>query len=281
MIATIPPRHLKYWSYAALATADTRNNIHNKNAGDAPSRIISKFSVKILLKNFIPFGIDAMVWQQTDNKIEPRAIRGMLLGRESDGNGQFVKLHKKNKVISTRNFKVPNILLDNKEASQKLGTRREDSDPEGIEANLLVEKEGPHTGESLPDSNVPTSEQIADDGGHYVAPDNITTPKVVELSETGSFGTARSTDHELSKRMDSGSGNSDSLPPPPPASETITVEKMRAKNGRKPKEVNDARPAVLPTLDPNDIKAADIRKSLKQSESPKHSLKGKEKDRDI
>ena len=62
--------------------------------------------MKILLKNFIPFGIDAMVWQRTDNKLEPRAIRGTLLGRESDGNGQFVKLHKKNKVISTRNFKV-------------------------------------------------------------------------------------------------------------------------------------------------------------------------------
>ena len=63
---------LKYWSYAALAAADTRNNIYNKNAGDAPLRIISKFPVKILLKNFIPFGIEAMVWQQTDNKLEPR-----------------------------------------------------------------------------------------------------------------------------------------------------------------------------------------------------------------
>ncbi len=47
---------LKYWSYAALAAADTMNNIYNKNAGDAPLRIISKFPVKILLKNFIPFG---------------------------------------------------------------------------------------------------------------------------------------------------------------------------------------------------------------------------------
>ena len=45
------------------------------------------------------------------------------------------------------------------------------------------------------------------------------------------------------------------------------------KNGRKPEEVNDDRPVVLPTLDPNDIKAADVSESLKQSKSQKHSLK--------
>ena len=45
------------------------------------------------------------------------------------------------------------------------------------------------------------------------------------------------------------------------------------KNGRKPEKVNDARPVVLPTLDPNDIKASDVSESLKQSKSQKHSLK--------
>ena len=88
----------------------------------------------------------------------------------------------------------------------------------------------------MPDSNIPTTEQIADDDGHYVAPDQSTTPKVVELSETGSFGTARSTDFELSKKMDSDSGNSDSSPPLPPASETITVEKKRGKKHKKKSE---------------------------------------------
>ena len=271
---------LKYWSYAALAAADTRNNIYNKNAGDAPLRIISKFPVKILLKNFIPFGIEAMVWQQTDNKLEPRAIRGTLLGRDPSSYGQFVKLHKKNKVISTRNFKVPNLLLD-KEDNQKLGIRREDFDPEAIEANLLVEKEGSYTDESLPDSDIPTSEQITDDTGHYVAHERSTTPKVVELSETGSFGTTSSTDHELSERMHSDSGNSDSLPPLPPVSEPITFEKRRVKNGRKPEKVNDDRPVVLPTLDPNDIKAADVSESLKQSKSQKHSLKRRRSQEDM
>ena len=242
---------LKYRSYAALAAADTRNNIYNKNAGDAPLRIISKFPVIILLKNFIPFGIEAMVWQQTDNKLEPRAIRGTLLGRDPSSYGQFVKLHKKNKVISTRNFKVPNLLLDDMVVNQKLGSRREDFDPEIIEANLLVQKEGPYTDESLPDSDIPTTKHISDDNSHYVAPDQSTTPKIVELSETGSFGTTSSTDHELSKRMDSDSGNSDSLPPLPPVSEPITFEKRRVKNRRKHAKVNDARLAVLPTLDPN------------------------------
>ena len=36
-----------------------------------------------------------------------------------------------------------------------------------------------------------------------------------------------------------------------------------------------SRTVVLPTLDPNDIKSADISKSLRQSESLKHSLKRK------
>ena len=275
------PLGLKYWSYAALAAADTRNNIYNKNAGDAPLRIISKFAVKILLRNFIPFGIEAMVWQQTDNKLESRAIRGTLLGRDPSSYGQFVKLHKKNKVISTRNFKVPNLLLDNKEVNQKLGIRKEDSDPEAIEANLLIEKESPYTDESSPDSNIPTSEQITDDAGHYVAHEQSTTPKVVELSETGSFGTTSSTDHELSERMDSNSGNSDSLPPLPPVSEPITFGKRRVKNGGKPEKVNDARPVVLPTLDPNDIKAADVSESLKQSKSQEHSLKRRRSQEDM
>ena len=52
---------LRYWPYAALTATDTRNNIYNQNAGDAPLRIISKFLVNILLKNFISFNIDAMV----------------------------------------------------------------------------------------------------------------------------------------------------------------------------------------------------------------------------
>ena len=38
--------------------------------------------MKTSLKNFIPFGIGAMVWQHTDNKLGPRAVRGTLLGRE-------------------------------------------------------------------------------------------------------------------------------------------------------------------------------------------------------
>ena len=133
----------------------------------------------------------------------------------------------------------------------------------------------------MPDSNIPTSEQIADDDGHYVAPDQSTTPKVVELSETGSFGTTGPNNHELSERMGSNSGNSDSLPPLPPVSESITVEKRRVKNGRKPEKVNDARPAVLPTLDPNDNKAADVSESLKQSKSQKHSLKRKRSQEDM
>ena len=41
--------------------------------------------MKTFLKKFIPFGIDAMVWQHTDNKLEPRAVRDTLLGREPFG----------------------------------------------------------------------------------------------------------------------------------------------------------------------------------------------------
>ena len=272
---------LKYWSYAALAAADTRNNIYNKNAGDAPLRIISKFRVKILPKNFIPFGIEAMVWQQTANKLEPRAVRGTLLGKDPSSYGRFVKLHKKNKVISTRNFKVPSLLLDDMAVNQKLGSRREDFDPEVIEANLMAEKDGPENDESSPDTDFATTELISSNDSHYVAPDQSTNPKVVELPKTGSFGTTRSTDHELSERMDSDSGNSDSLPPLPPVSEPMTAEKKRVKNRRKHEKANDARPAVLPTLDPDDIKAADINGSLKQSESQEHSLKRRRSQEDI
>ena len=192
-----------------------------------------------------------------------------------------MKLHKKNKVISTRNFKVPNLLLDDMVVNQKLGSRREDFDPEVIEANLMVEKDGPENDEFLPDTDFSTTEQISDDDSHYVAPNNSATPNVVELSETGSFGTTSSTDHELSERMDSDSGNSDSLPPLSPVSEPITFEKRRVKNRRKHEKVNDARPAVLPTLDPNDIKAADISESLKQSKSQEHPLKRRRSQEDI
>ena len=78
----------------------------------------------------------------------------------------------------------------------------------------------------------------------------------------------------------SNSGNSDSLPPPP-VSEPITFERRRVKNRRKHEKVNDARPAVLPTFDPNDIKAADVSESLKQSKSQKHSLKRKRSQEDM
>ena len=114
-----------------------------------------------------------------------------------------------------------------------------------------------------------------------MAPNNSTTSKVVELPETGSFGTTSSTDHELSERMDSDSGNSDSLPPLPPVSEPMTVEKRRVEDGRKHQKVNDASPTVLPTLDPNDIKVADISESLKQSKSQEHSLKRKRSQEDM
>ena len=272
---------LKYWSCAALAAADTRNNIYNKNAGDAPLRIISKFPVKILLKNFIPFGIEAMVWQQTDNKLEPRAIRGTLLGRDPSSYGQFVKLRKKNKVISTLNFKVPNLLLGDMAVNQKLGSRREDFDPEVIEANLMVKTDGPENDESSPDTDFATTELISSNDSHYEAHNNSTTPKVVELPETGSFGTTSSTGHELSERMDFDSGNSDSLPPLPPVSEPTIFEKRRVKNRGQHEKVNNARPAVLPTLDPNDIKAADVSESLKQSKSQEHSLKRKRSQEDM
>ena len=56
-------------SHPALAVANTKNNIHSKNAG-----YLSKFQVKILLKNFIPFSTRANVWQQTVNKLEPKSI---------------------------------------------------------------------------------------------------------------------------------------------------------------------------------------------------------------
>ena len=78
----------------------------------------------------------------------------------------------------------------------------------------------------------------------------------------------------------SNSGNSDSLPPPP-VSEPITFERRRVKNRRKHEKVNDARPAVLPTFDPNDNKAADVSESLKQSQSQKHSLKRKRSQEDM
>ena len=113
----------------------------------------------------------------------------------------------------------------------------------------MVEKDGLDKHESLPDTDFSTTEQISDDDSHYVAPNNSTTPKVAELSETGSFGTTSSTDHELSEGMDSDSGNSDSLPPLPPVSEPTFFEKRRVKNRRKHEKVNDARPAVLSTVD--------------------------------
>ena len=74
-------------SHPALAATNTKNNIHSKNVG-----YLSKFQVKILLKNFIPFSIRANVWQQTVNKLEPRAIRSTLLGVDPSSYGQFATI---------------------------------------------------------------------------------------------------------------------------------------------------------------------------------------------
>ena len=170
---------LKYWSYAAKSAAYTRNMIYNKNAGGSPLRILSADKVKILLQNFIPFGADAIVWQHADSKLEPRGVRGTILCRDPNGYGYLVKLHKKNKIISTRHFQISNLLFDPTTVNDKIGVKEVDFDPDTIRRSLRTFDSEAHIG--LQGDNYVRSKIVKENEDHS----NVTTvdPNIIDVAD--------------------------------------------------------------------------------------------------
>ena len=128
----------KYWTYAVRAAADIRNMTYNKEIGTAPLLLLSSTPRIIKLVNFIPFGADAIVWQPTDHKLQPRGIRGTILCRDPNSFGYFVLLHKENKIISTRNFRIPNLIFEKGHIDKMLGNREYDEECGIIEQEMRV-----------------------------------------------------------------------------------------------------------------------------------------------
>ena len=128
----------KHWTYAVRAAADIRNMTYNKKIGTAPLLLLS-FAPRIInLVNFIPFGADAIVWQPTDHKLQPRGIRGTILCRDPNSFGYFVLLHKENKIISARNFRIPNLIFEKGHIDKMLGDRDYDEECDIIEQEMRV-----------------------------------------------------------------------------------------------------------------------------------------------
>ena len=128
----------KYWTYAVRAAADIRNMTYNKKIGTAPLLLLFSTPRIIKLVNFIPFEADAIVWQPTDHKLQPRGIRGTILCRDPNSFGYFVLLHKENKIISTRNFRIPNLTFEKGHIDKMLGNRDYDEECDIIEQEMRV-----------------------------------------------------------------------------------------------------------------------------------------------
>ena len=129
---------LKYWTYGVRAAADIRNMTYNKKIGTAPVLLLSSTPRIIKLVNFIPFGADAIVWQPTDHKLQPRGIRGTILCRDPNSFDYFVLLHKENKIISARNFRIPNLIFEKGHIDKMLGNRDYDEECDIIEQEMRV-----------------------------------------------------------------------------------------------------------------------------------------------
>ena len=126
----------KYWTYAVRAAADIRNMTYNKKIGTAPLLLLLCRIINLV--NFIPFGADAIVWQPTDHKLQPRGIRGTILCRDPNSFGYFVLLHKENKIISARNFRIPNLIFEKGHIDKMLGDRDYDEECDIIEQEMRV-----------------------------------------------------------------------------------------------------------------------------------------------
>ena len=57
---------------------------------------------------------------------EPKEVCGTTPCKDPNGYGYLVKLHKKNKIISTRHFQISNLLFDPTTVNDKIGVKEVD-----------------------------------------------------------------------------------------------------------------------------------------------------------
>ncbi|XP_004179153.2 uncharacterized protein TBLA_0B08195, partial [Henningerozyma blattae CBS 6284] len=108
---------LKFWHYAAKASAEVRNCTYNKNTKDAPLNVISELPVKIILRNFLPFGAPATIWNHKSKKTSAPSLQAVVLSKDPQSFGYFFYIPKENRVITTTNFKIPDYSVNSQQKS--------------------------------------------------------------------------------------------------------------------------------------------------------------------
>ena len=103
---------IKYWSYAAQSSVYTRNCTYNKKIKNAAVNVVSKYPVKVVLRSFLPFGCPATIWQQTSNKLSTNGFTAVTPCKDTESFGYFLYLPKTKQVISTTNYRIPNLLIN-------------------------------------------------------------------------------------------------------------------------------------------------------------------------
>ncbi|CCH59369.1 hypothetical protein TBLA_0B05400 [Henningerozyma blattae CBS 6284] len=108
---------LKFWHYAVMASAEVRNCTYNKNTKDAPLNVISELPVKIILRNFLPFGAPATIWNHKSKKTSAPSLQAVVLSKDPQSFGYFFYIPKENRVITTTNFKIPDYSVNSQQKS--------------------------------------------------------------------------------------------------------------------------------------------------------------------
>lgn len=103
---------LSFWTYAAKAAVNVRNCVYNKNVGESPLMNISKHSVRIKLRSFLPFGAPAIIWDHRTKKTEAPGKKAVTLSKDPNGFGYYFYVPKERKVISTTNYLLPDYSID-------------------------------------------------------------------------------------------------------------------------------------------------------------------------
>lgn len=184
---------LRFWTYAARASANVRNCLYNKNVGESPLMKISNHTVKIMLRSFLPFGAPAMIKDHTVHKTEAPGKKAITLSKDPKGYGYHFYIPKDRKIISTTNYVLPDYTIDHgakqKNAQQDIiGTFLEEmkskigdiSDIDFNESGIL---------DSLPADTERDMEEVEEDNEEYLEEDELIIAKylldVTVIENTG------------------------------------------------------------------------------------------------
>ncbi|CCH59834.1 hypothetical protein TBLA_0C00120 [Henningerozyma blattae CBS 6284] len=98
-------------------SAEMRNCTYNKNTKDAPLNVISELPVKIILRNFLPSGAPATIWNHKSKKTSTPSLQAVVLSKDPQSFGYFFYIPNENRVITTTNFKIPDYSVNTQQKS--------------------------------------------------------------------------------------------------------------------------------------------------------------------